>query len=290
MRKYWIALLTCTIMFLACGLSVSAAEAILWEERTYLTEEEHDECLDALQAAADRTGMNVAVILGSKHRSDSATETLTKNTYLELFGEHSDGLIYYVDLDGIEPYDYIATRGMGQFYYTNSNDYDRISAMFSTLNNYLYPVGSEDVEGLLYEFASLVEYYYDAGVPDERYYVYDDVWNCYLYLEDGEILRSARKPYIDWDHVIFMGLCGAGIGLVIAAITYFGVKSRYKFKSSLSPTAYVNRKNVIYHQQYDNYIRTYTRKVKIESSSGGGGGGGGGGFSSGGFGGGGNHR
>ncbi len=290
MRKYWIALLTCTLLFLGCGMSASAAEAVLWEERTYLTEEEYDDCLAALQEAADETDMNVAVFLGGKQRSDYATEELAKSTYLELFGENSDGLIYYVDLDGIEPYDYIATRGLGQFYYTNSSEYDRIAAMFKELNNYLYPVGGEDVEGLLYEFADLVVDYYEAGIPDEKYYVYDDQWNCYLYLLDGEITRSASKPYIDWEFVIFMGICGALIGLVAALITYFCVKSRYRFKFSLSPTAYVNRKNVVYHKQYDNHLRTYTRKVKIESSSGGGGGGGGGGHSSGGFGGGGNHR
>ncbi len=289
MRKWWIALLTGTIMLFGCALSASAAEAVLWEERKFLTEDEYSECLSRLESAAEETGMNIAVILGSKQRSDSATESTAKNTYLELFGEDSHGLIYYLDLDGVEPYDYIATRGMAQFYYTNSNDYNRIDAMFDELKRYLYPIGDEDVHGALMEFANLVEHYYEAGVPDPEYYVYDDIYGCYLYLENGEIARSSRKPYIDKEFLLFMSLGGLFVGIIAAGGTYFGVKSRYKFKSSLSPTTYVNRKNVVYHQQYDNFLRTHTSKVKIETSSGGGGGGGGG-FSSGGFGGGGSHR
>lgn len=276
------------MMLLGCGLSVSAAEAVLWEERTFLDEDEHDECLKRLQEAADATGMNVAVVLGSQNRSDASIETLASSTYDELFGKSTDGLLYYMDLSGVNPYDYIDTSGFGQFYYTNSDDNNRIDAMFEALDLYLYPVGSEDVHGAVLEFADLVEYYYYAGIPD-RYYVYDDAYGCYFYVENGEILKSSTKPYIDWELVAFMGICGFGVGILAAVITFFAVKSRYQFKSSLSPTAYVNRKNVQYHQQYDNFIRTYTTKVKIESSSGGGGSHGGG-HSSGGHGGGGHHR
>lgn len=88
-----------------------------------------------------------------------------------------------------------------------------------------------------------------------------------------------------------MAFGGLVIGLIAALITFFAVKSHYKFKSALSPTTYINRKNLVFHNQYDHFVREYTTKVKIESSSGGGGGSrGGGGRSSGGHGGGGRHR
>ena len=88
----------------------------------------------------------------------------------------------------------------------------------------------------------------------------------------------------------FMAVFGGVTGLFVAGIVFLVVKIRYKFKSSLSATTYVNRKNVTYREQYDKFVRTSTSRVRIESSSSGGSGGGGGGYSSGGHGGGGYHR
>ncbi len=290
MRKWWIALLTGIMMMCACGMTVSAAEAVIFDEKGILSDSEYSECLTRLQAAADETGMNVGVILAGRSRSEYSVELTAEETYFELFGENSDGLIYYMDLSGADPYDYILTRGMGQFYYTNSDDSNRINAIFSSLDYYLYPVGSEDAYGALLAFAEEVEYYYYKGVPSQ-YYVYDEEYNKYFYLQNGTIKESLFRPYIDWESVLTMAFGGFCFGVIAAIFTFIGVKSRYRFKSALSPTAYVNRKNVVYHAQHDNFIRTYTTKVKIESSSSGGGGRrGGGGRSRGGSGGGGHRR
>ena len=123
-----------------------------------------------------------------------------------------------------------------------------------------------------------------------HYYVYDDVYNEYYYVKDGKLAASSRRPYVSMESVLGMTGGGFVIGLIVALITFFAVKTHYKFKSALAPTAYVNRKNLTFHNQYDRFVRQYTSRVRIESSSGGGGGGGGGGRSSGGHGGGGRHR
>ena len=272
-------------------LTASAAEARLFDEGGRLAPSEQSECETRLQQAADHTGMNVAVILGVNDRADLTIESICRETYSELFGERSDGLIYYIDLKGYEPYDYIATSGMGQFYYTNSRASDRIYDMFNELDDYLYPKGSENAYGAVMAFADLVEYYYQAGIPD-HYYVYDDLDRTYLHLENGSLVATSTKPYRD-PHLIAVGVFfGFFIGFIAAFITYAAVKNRYKFKYELSPTTYVNRKNVDYIQQYDNFTHTSTSRVHIESSSGGRSGGysGGGGHSHGGFGGGGHHR
>ncbi|MDE5564948.1 MAG: hypothetical protein K2I93_07310, partial [Oscillospiraceae bacterium] len=155
-----------------------------------------------------------------------------------------------------------------------------------------YPVGSEDVYGAVLRFAELTEYYYDKGVPD-KYYYYDTAYGKYYHVDtQGTIVATSRKPYIDWGEVILVEFMALVVGIIAALIVFLAVKSRYKFKSSLSPTTYVNKKMVQFNQQYDRFVRTYTKKVYIDSSSGGshGGGGHGGGHSSGGHGGGGHHR
>ncbi len=290
MRKYGMALLMGLILLCFGALPASAADAVIYDEGGFLSDSEYADCLAALQDAADYTNMNFGVVLAKNKRSDYAIEETTKQTYLELFGADSDGLVYYMDLSGTAPYDYIATRGLGQFYYTNSDTNNRVDDIFDDLTPYLYPVGGEDVYGAMMELSLSLKYYYDRGVPD-HYYVYDDEEELYYHLSGGEIEKTWYRPYINWEDVILGTMLGTGAGLVAALIAYCVTKSRYKFKTALEPTAYVNRKNVIYHEQQDNFVRTYTTRVKIESSSGGGGGRrSGGGRSSGGFGGGGRHR
>lgn len=273
--------------------------ALIYDEGNYLNSGEYDYCLDLLQEAADKTGMNVGLVLGAQERSEYTIQSLADSSYDTMFGKNTDGLLYYMDLSGAySPYDYISTSGLGQFYYTNSEKVDRINAIFDRVFPYLTPAGSEDVPGAVETFAQEIVYYYEEGIPN-RYYVYDDVYDKYMYVEDGEIVMSSTLPMsrVDLSEIIgklvMLAFIGIGVGLIVAVIVFFAVKAHYKFKVSLSPTAYINRKNLVIHRQYDNFIRTYTTRVKIESSSGGGRSGGsrgGGGRSSGGHGGGGRHR
>ena len=294
MRKQFVILLTGLLMLVMLGALPARAEdrvVFLYDEGGRLTSEDFTQCQNRLVQAADHTGMKIAVILGSSDRSDYAIEQTVKQTYLDLYGEHSDGLCYYMDLKGSSPYDYIATRGMAQFYYTNSSSNDRVDAMLTAMDKYLYPIGREEVAAAVMAMAEQIEYYYDAGIPS-RYYVYDDTYRQYMHVENGKIVYTNSKPYHDAGAIILGFLGGGFLGLIAALITFLAVKSRYRFKYSLEPTAYISQKNVHFKQQYDKFVRAYTHKVHIDTSSGGrsGGGGGGGGHSSGGFGGGGHHR
>ncbi len=265
---------------------------LLHDESGRLTAEEYARCAVLLNEASEYTGMNVGMVIGNVQRSEYTIESIAVETYDQMFGSTTDGLLYYMDLSNAErPYDYITTRGMGQFYYTNSVDDNRIDAIFDAVFPYLYPKGMEDVPGAVEEFAEQVIEWYDAGIPD-NYYVYDDYYEEYYYVEDGEILSSYNVPYVDWGEVLSIGFTCFMVGHIAALIVFLCTKSHYKFKSSLSPTAYVNRKNLVFHNQYDRFVREHTTRTKIESSSSGGGGGrrSGGGRSSGGRGGGGRHR
>ncbi len=264
----------------------------LYDESSWLSRDEYNQCMVYLKDAAEQTGMNVGMVLGSQVRSDYTIQSLADASYDELFGHGTDGLLYYMDLSGqSSPYDYISTSGMGQMYYTNASDNNRIDRIFDNVFPYLKPAGSEDVVGAIKAFSEEVIWYYEMGVPD-RYYVYDDVYDEYYYVKDGALATSKSRPYIRQEAVgsgIFVGFV---VGLIAALVTFFVIKSHYKFKSALAPTAYINRRTLEFHQQYDRFVRQYTTKVRVESSSGGrsGGGGGGGGSSSGGHGGGGRHR
>lgn len=290
MRKFGILMTVFFTMLFGCVLPAHGADAVLYDEKGVLSEEEYEQCYARIRAVSEETGLNVGVLLGGDARSDSVIETLADTYYDECFGAHTDGLLYYMDLSAqSSPYDYISTSGMGQFYFTNGGMSNRIDDMFSDLKPYLYPIGSEDVVGALDKFSSLVVYYREMGVPS-GYYVYDDVYECYFVAENGEVVRRSTRP-ANLTGGIIGGFWGFLFGTIIAVVFFLITINRYRFKTSLEPTAYANKKDLQIHHQYDNFVRTHTTRTRIETSSGGSGGGsGGGGHSSGGHGGGGSHR
>jgi len=293
MKRFLIGLIT--ILSMICCLSAlpaMAAGVSLYDEGNLLKSDENQTAVNRLQQASDKTGMNIIVILAKEKRSDATIESLADSTYDQVYGHKTNGLCYYMDLNGSSPYNYISTSGLAQFYYTNSSSNNRIDAIYSAIDKYLYPVGREDITSALDEFANQLEYYYDAGIP-QNYYVYDDVYHEYYHVENGQVMTTLHKPYIDWDAVILLGLAGLIFGIIAGLITGAIIKAKYKFKYEISPTTYANKKSVRYHQQYDNFVTTRTTKTHVDRSGGGSHSGGhhsGGGHSHGGHGGGGHHR
>ena len=92
-------------LFIPVTAQASEVKAVIYDEGNRLSQSGYDECLSRLKQAADATNMNVGVILGTEGRSDLTIESVAKNSYTELFGNNTSGLIYYIDLKGSNPYD-----------------------------------------------------------------------------------------------------------------------------------------------------------------------------------------
>lgn len=268
MKHFLTVFLTVLSLLLAIPcVNAHAAEGFLKDEGGRLDEEEFAACDAALQEVAEKTGMNVAVILGVQDLSNGTIESTAKSSYEYLFGEKTDGIIYYMDLAGSTHYDYIATFGMGQFYYTNARSNDRIKEMFKRLNAYMLPAGSEDLPGAIECYADLVAEYYELGIP-ENYYYYDKEEGLYYSLgEDGRPTASKFKPYLNWTLILLGAGVGLICGLIAAGSVAAGVRSRYKFKYSLSPTTYISRKDLQMNEQRDQFIRSYTSKVPVNAGN-----------------------
>lgn len=295
MKNYIIAFLSVLCMMLCfSAVPASAGEIQIYDEGNRLKTEEFTQVAERLNEASENIHMNVIAILGSEYRSDATIESMTDSVYDQLYGNKTDGICIYIDLSSTaHPYDYISTSGLAQFYYTNSEQSNRIDSMLYSVEKYLYPIGSEDAVGALEEFANQLEDYYEIGIPD-RYWVYDDLYHEYYHVENGQIITTSSKPYINMENVVMGGIIGLVIGLCISAIVRASVKSKYKFMYTISPTTYLNKKTVHYIEQSDRFIRERTTRTHVSSSSGGRSGGGshhsGGGHSHGGHGGGGHHR
>lgn len=253
--------------------------------------EDDEDVLDELNELAEdyseKLEMNIIVYLsGNSLYEERNAEIFCDDTYDEMCGEDTDGIFYFMDLSGVSsPLDWISTSGKAVLLYQKNLD-----AIFSSLDNYLPSGGEEiyadDIERAVKEFFRQIEKY-EKKKPGFFSKYHDKDKNKYYYYKDGKFIVSKDRPA---SSNLLILLISAVIGTVIAIITYFSIKSSYKFKNSTNPSVYVSHEESRLTEQSDTFIRSYVTKRKIESSSGGGSRSGGGGHSRGGGHGGGGHR
>ena len=222
-----------------------------------------------VQDTAKELQMYVAVIIvgpETPFSSDGAVARYADDAYDAMFnvdyGVNTDGVLLLVN--NSTQYDYISTCGMGQFYYSNSSDNDRIQAILDAMHSDLV---AGNYDGIVSTFCQQLTYNRNADIPED-YYTYDPDTGTYLYLDkSGNIVEADRLPY-DWGSGILISCL---VGGVVGVIAYFAIKSQYKFKASASPTNYICGNKTNMQVQNDTFLREYTTKTKIETSSGGGG-------------------
>lgn len=278
---------------------VQLNECYVFDQADVLTNEESTKLDELIYETAIDLQMNICVWLGANELSseDDAREYAISD-YLDRFGEEkdTDGVALYLDLYGsyiddtdYAPHDFIATHGIAQLYFTNSGD-DRISEIFSEMNPHMKR-GEEDPYTAVQIFCQKLKSYYAEGIP-KHYYVYDDQYNQYLYLDDATnqvVWSDSRPAYAERKQTLIAFGISFLVGLVVALVAMGIICSHYRFKSKPSARIYIPAGKVQYGARQDQFLTRHVSRVKIESehsSSGGGGGG----SSSGGFGGGGNSR
>ncbi len=248
----------------------------------------------SVQSTADKIGMNVGVFIGGRYRTDNQTRTFTKNAIIKLFGNDKDtnSVFLYLDFEGHKPsYDYICTQHDAKLYYTDGTAglSDRISEIIEDMYEVLpasgEPVRSTSVTQGIDKFLKNLEEFKQKGYPLDICY-FNEEKGVYRYNLLGTIIEQKFRPYKYW--IVFLAL-GIFIGILIAIGSEKSIKKKYKFRETISASAYASKNRKKFTRQEDNFLTQHTTSYKIESSSSGGGGGGG--FSGGGsFGGGGGHR
>ncbi len=249
-------------------------------------EEEFDELNELVRDTAAEINMYVCVVLAPDNSTDYQIEDFSELFYEELFGENTDGVIYYIPVSLYDStYHYISASGLARLVYTDyENDgYDnRIDDIFDNIQPYIdrssstaYATG---ISNGIKEFCSSLEYFNAKG-PKKFYYSYDKYDDEYLYLKGEDVVISRTKPFYA---IIKYAPIGLLVTAIVALISILSIKSSYKFRKSFSSSSYVEKDNTMFNVRTDTFIREYTRKTRIQSSSSGGGGRSGGGRSGGG--------
>ena len=266
------------------GSCVIDSTGMFTDDRDILNE------LDSLtKEYSDKLDMNICIYLSDQwYNSDNAVQIFCDDAYDEIYGEDTDGVFYMIDLSGSSPArDCISTSGKAVLLYEKELDgiFERINTHLPTGGNTAYP---DDIDGAAREFLSQLERYGNKK-PGIFSSYHDKSSGKYFYYKGGEFIVSTKRPPVT---NLLMLLITAVIGTVTGGITYFSIKSKYKFKTSTNPGVYVSHEESNLTEKSDTFIRSYVTKHKIETSSGSGGGSrsGGGHSHSGGHGGGVHHR
>ncbi|MBP0970796.1 MAG: TPM domain-containing protein [Oscillospiraceae bacterium] len=280
-----IAALCCLVVF---ALPVSAARPYencianckLYDPDNLFTETEQEELSRLIRQTSDDTDQYVAVCIindGTEQLSDYETMRFADDRYDEMFNPQ-----YGVDTDGVllvlnmpTHYIYISTSGMGQLYYSNSPQDNRINRIVDGLTPHLQ---NKDNVGAVQSFCSYVKSYRNQGAKYHAY-TYNSDTHMYSYEKNGELVSSKNLPFtyrLNMAAGLLIGLIAGGLTMLISFLV---IKSSYKFRKSLSASNYISDKETTFYQRDDMFIRTHTSKSRIDTDRGGGGGFSGGGSS-----------
>jgi len=225
-----------------------------------------------IKSCSEELEMNIIVYINKTYRDDDSVVDFTANYYDQCAGEeYTDGVLMYIDLSS-NAYDYISCSGKAGIIYGG-----RTEDFFDDYALHRQPSSqTPDPEKFFVtvtNFCDLMVKYNDNYVQSDFAYEKDEENGISFFNYDGEFYVTdyaapgSRRIRLD---CIFL------VGLVIYTIIYLCIKKKYKFKDKTNPSIYVVNGKTNFREKSDIFIRTYTTKVKIESSSGGGGRSGGG--------------
>lgn len=265
----------------ACGISpmtgaaIEPTESLLVDDAQLLTAEEQEALTEEIIETANYIEMNILVYVSGSHVEHSDTQMYCEMLCQERYDMDEDSVVLYMDLSGHDdpsysPYDFFYTRNRARFYYTDDSygGSNRIQDIFSEINPYL-PRCEEDIPGAVEEFLSELEYYYNYG-PDTSYYYYVPDTGKYVTMDDSGNQVFSDSPPREWGLALGIGIV---VSLIITLITFFCIKSHYRFKDAPSSLHYLSFEGAKINVRSDTFLRKYQTRRKIERSSGGGGGG-----------------
>ena len=246
----------------------------------------------AVQKSAEENQLNFIIVAGRNPLDDYQTKDFTDTFYDKVFGEETDGLLYYIDMSGdYSAYDYISTSGRAVLPFEESYA-SRREALFAELDNYLPTSEQVRTDGLLSYKENFKEainkfiefypgYYNDFfidhpnGGQGEPYFQSPNTGR-YLYYWNNKFYITTMRPFSQRRMTVFIAEI---IGFIAAIIFISRIKKIYRFIEKTNASIYVQDDKTNFFVNEEKYIGTETKKQyspRSSSSSGGGGHSGGG--------------
>ena len=225
-----------------------------------LTDNQENELRSLMQAAADKTGLNIGIVITGEldGRSD---ESFTDAFGYSEFG-NSDWVVLMLfnsyDRPGYTRYtDVISRHGKAD---------DRLKRYDSRMLDNIYDV---------LERGAYKDYNHE-----DMYHLFNYYGACKAFVADVEKLGSdsfGTQVWVFIEYHLGAVMLGAVIAAVITIIVVSATVKGYKKVKPISASNYIDQSRTRITRQVDQFVREYTTSVSTSSSSGGGHSGGGGG-------------
>lgn len=254
------------------GLGDNNAESGIVDDVNLLDSSEFDEMEELIKDTAEKTDLNILVILGDMYLGEDGAFEHSYEKYCDIFGEYTDGVLLYLDLAGYSTAsDAMYFSGKAHLMYQ-----DRLDDMFDSLYIHLPKSGQKiyslDFMDGITTFCRDLETYEKQFKPNILKYEKNKLSKEYTYMRGDTLhITKSKAPGARFKVMLIASIAG----LIVALTVYFSVKKHYQFKTSTNPSVYVSHGETDFTEKTDTYIRTYTSRHKIQSSSGGGRSGGG---------------
>lgn len=244
-----------------CLVSKVDKDTKVYDFADLLTDEEEKNIYRTIDNFLESSSMDFVVVTLDKNPygvSDYYTQIYAQDFYYYNdfgVGDKKDGLIVLIDMNNRYPY--IATKGNAILVY----DDERIDSIHESAYNYL---ASGNYYEALKNYIDKIAYYYDKGIPDSNEYYCIDEFGIYYKC------KSAPKR-VNWAITIIAATLGSLIPAFIHTRKYKGIHI------ATNANNYLTNGNV--NVKTDQFLTTFTSRVRRIHDSGGSGGHSGGGSS-----------
>lgn len=225
-----------------------------------LTDNQENELRTLMQAAAEKTGLNIGIVITGElnGRSD---EGFTRAFGLSAFGD-SDWVVLMLfnsyDRPGYTSYTDVISR--------NRKADDRLKRYDKQMLDNIYDILEHNA--------------YKDYNNEDIYHLFNYYGACKVFVSDVEKLGSdsfATQLWVFVEYHMGQVMLGAVIAAIITVIIVTSTIKGYKKVKPISASNYIDQSRTRITRQVDQFVREYTTSVSISSSHSGGHGGGGGG-------------
>lgn len=224
-----------SLLLLLFSLPVSASTQKVYDSANLFTASEVQKIESTISSISTQYNIDVGIVTtnqtNGKSSRDYADDFYDTNGY-GIGAEHS-GLLLLINMQNREVY--ISTTGIAIDYFTDSRIQTMLDHIYKELGNGNYFLASSI-------FLNDVQTYMTKGIPSNHQRV---------------------GPMTTQDYFLRGGIA-LGIGVIIGGIACMIVYYRYKNPPSHPATSYLSRDSFQITSQKDEFIRTYTTKVKIQ--------------------------
>lgn len=230
-------------------IPINGHTALLHDYDNSLAPEEEEILISRIAETVEQVDFSVAVVITDyigEDKSDYAVMDFADVYYENYCGMDTDGILLLLNND--TKYDWISTSG------SCIDAYDQcIDPIFDSIWD---NIKDGNFPSAVFGFCNSVIYFHENPVGYSDYdYDYDD-------FDDS----------ISFDiEMAFSTLLIIGIFITIGLIVFSSIiKNNYSLKNNMGVNDYILKDSLVFSQQTDTYLRTYTTRTRISSSSSGG--------------------